>query len=86
MKPAIVSKMPPQNLRAFALQGQPDGNVGFVVEIGHDDFAAGVSPSDRQRLANGQADEAHERGGVHAKRNFVGMPRVHQQGDAGAGL
>ena len=62
MKPAIVSKMPPYNLRAFTLQGQPDGNVGFVVKIGHDDFTAVL-----QRLTNGKADEPHERGGIHAK-------------------
>lgn len=40
----------------------------------------------RKRLANGKADEPHERGGVHAERNLVVMAGVDQQSHAGAGL
>jgi hypothetical protein len=86
VKPAIVSKMPPHNLCAFTLQGQPDGNVGFVVKIGDDDLTTGIFAMIAQLLTNGDADEPHERGRIHTKRNFVGVPGIHQQGHARARL
>src|SRR5262249_29416173 len=81
MKPAIVPEMPPNDLRAFALQGQPDSDVGFVVKIGHDDFTTIA-----QRLANGNADQPHKRRGVHAERDFMGLHRIDQQSDTAEGL
>src|SRR5262249_6142574 len=62
------------DLRAFALQRQPGSDVSLMIEIGHDDFATVF-----QRLAYGQADQAHERSRVHAEGDFVGMARVDQQ-------
>ena len=38
MKAAILAEIPPDDLCAFALQRQPDGNVGFMVKIRNDDF------------------------------------------------
>src|SRR5579864_4116286 len=73
--------MPPYNLCAFTLQGQPDGNVGFVVKIRDDDFTTIF-----QRLADGEADEPHKRSCIHAEANLFGIPGVNQQGDAGAGV
>ncbi len=80
MKKAIVSKMPPHNLCAFTLQSQPDSNVGFVIEISHDDFTAIF-----QRLTDGEADEPHERSCIHTEANLFRIPGVDEQGDAGAG-
>src|SRR5262249_50805768 len=56
-------------------------DIGFVVKIGHDDFT-----SIAERLADSNADQPHKRRGIHAKRDFIGMPRVHQQSDTAAGL
>src|SRR6266853_2670717 len=80
MKPAIVSEMPPDNFRALTLQSEPNGDVGFVVKIGHDDFTAIF-----QRLTNSDADKPHKRSRIHAKGNLVRMPGIHQQRDACAG-
>ena len=77
MKAAILSKMPPDDLCALTLQRQPYRDVGFMIKVGHYDLAAFF-----QCLANGDADEPHERSGVHSKRNFVGMPRIYQQRNA----
>ena len=45
-----------------------------------------ISRRSLQRLTDGEADEPHERGRIHAKANFFGIPGVDQQCDAGAGL
>src|SRR5437763_17021877 len=81
MKAAILSKMPPDDLCALTLQRQPHRDVGFMIKVGHYDLAAFF-----QCLANSDADQPHERRGVHSKVNFVGMPRIYQQRHAFASL
>src|SRR5215472_8330911 len=81
MEPAVVPEMPPYDRRAFAFQGQPDSNVGFVVKIGHDDFTPIA-----QRLANRNTDQPQKGGSIHAKRDLIGMPGIDQQSDTAAGL
>src|SRR5580700_6406539 len=77
MQPAVVSKMPPYDLRAFTFESQPHRNISFVVKVGDDDFTTIV-----QGLTNCDADEPHERGSIHAEGNFVGMPGINEQSDA----
>ncbi len=72
MQAPVIAHLPPGERRAFPLEGQPGGDVRVVVQIGDDDLAAfGL-----QRLADGQADDADERGGVHAEADLRGVAGV----------
>jgi hypothetical protein len=70
---AVITHPPPQELGAFAFQGQPSSHVGLVVHVGNDDFAALA-----QGLADSQADQPYERSGVHAKSHFVRFTSVQK--------
>src|SRR6266851_2360359 len=70
---AVITHAPPQELGAFAFQGQPSGHVGLVVHVGNDDFAPLA-----QGLADSQADQPYERRGVHAKSHFVRFTRIQE--------
>ena len=78
---AIITHFPPANLDAAALESEPGGDVGFVVEIGDDDFAA-VS----QNFGEGEADDADEGCSVHAEGDFGRIACVEEHGDGFAGL
>jgi hypothetical protein len=74
---AVLALAPPLEGRAHGGQGQPGGDVGVVVEVGDDDLAA----VRLQRLADGQADHADERGGVHAEADFMRIIGVEEGAD-----
>ena len=59
------------------LQRQPGGDVGFVVHIGHDNLVPLV-----ERLSDRQTHQPNEGSGVHAKRDFARIARIHQISDA----
>jgi hypothetical protein len=80
MKKAILSEMPPNNFCAFTLQGQPNCDVGFMIEVSHDDFTAIF-----QGLTDGEADEPHEGSGIHSEANLFRIPGIDEQSNAGAG-
>ena len=71
---AVLAHAPPLEGRSQRLQRQPGGDIGVVVHVGDDDLAAR-----RQHLADAEADEADERGGVHAEADFGRVTGVDQQ-------
>jgi hypothetical protein len=50
---AVVAPAPPDDARAGALEGEPGGHVGLVIDLADDDFRPRA-----QRLADGEADRA----------------------------
>ena len=56
---AANARLPPDDARACPLQGEPRGDVRLVIEIADDDFRPRV-----ERLPDGEADRADERGRV----------------------
>jgi hypothetical protein len=69
MQAAVVAHPPPSDRRPRPFQGPPGGDVGLVVEVGDDDLVAVLG----ERLADREADEPDEGGGVHAQAH---LPRV----------
>ena len=69
------------NFAPGGLQRQPGGDVGVVVHVGDDDLVALA-----EHLADAEADQADERGGVHAEADFRRAVGVDQQRDALARL
>ena len=79
MEIAIFAHAPPFELGAGLFQRQPGGDVGVVVHVGDDDL---VTPSIRvigKHLADAEADQADERGGVHAEADFGRAVGVDQE-------
>jgi hypothetical protein len=66
MKSAVVAHLPPDELRAEALEREPGCDIGVVVEIRDDELVA----IRLDGLGEGEADKADERRGIHAERHF----------------
>ena len=81
MQIAVLAHPPPFEFCARRLQRQPGGDVGVVVHVGDDDLVAF-----RQHLADAEADQADEGGGIHTEADFLRPISVDQQGDAFARL
>ena len=77
MQIAVLAHLPPFELRAGRLQRQPGGDVGVVVHVGDDDLVTLA-----EHLADAEADQADERGRVHAEADLGRVARVDQQRDA----
>ena len=71
---AVLAHAPPFELRAGRLQRQPGGDVGVVIHVGDDDLVTFA-----EHLADAEADQADERGGVHAEADLGRAARVDQQ-------
>ena len=74
---AVVAHPPPLESCAGAFKREPGRDVRVVVHVGNDDLVALA-----KRLADAEADEADERGRVHAETDFGGALRVDQDRDA----
>ena len=81
MQIAVLAHAPPDDLRAGRLQRQPGGDVGVVVHVGDDDLVALA-----EHLADAEADQPDERGGVHAEADFGRAVGIDQQRHALARL
>src|SRR3569832_301022 len=73
--------MPPANHRAVALQREPCGNIGFVIEIADHDL-----PTISETLSNGKADQANEGSSIHSKSDFVWVSGIEKSGNCLAGM
>ena len=74
MQIAVLAHPPPFELRAGRLQRQPGRDVGVVIHVGDDDLVTLA-----EHLADAEADQADERGGVHAEADFGRAVRIDQQ-------
>ena len=74
MKVAVLAHAPPFELGAGRFQRQPCGDVGVVIHVGDDDLVAFL-----KHLADAEADQPDERGGVHAETDFRRAVGVDQQ-------
>ena len=77
VQPMVLAHPPPGNPRARLRQLQPGGDVGVVVEVGHYDLVARSG----EGLAERQADQADEAGGVHAEGHFAGIVGSQERRD-----
>ena len=78
---AVIAQPPPAKAGAERCEREPGSNVCFVVEVGDDDLVALA-----QGLADGEADQADERGRVQAERDLVRIAGIDQGPDAGPRL
>ena len=77
MQIAVLAHAPPDEFRALRFQRQPGRDVGVVVHVGDDDLVA--RPVAGDHLADAEADQPDEGGGVHAEADLGRVRGVDQQ-------
>src|ERR1700683_5113139 len=77
MQAGVIAHAPPDEFRAVSFERGPRGDIGLMVEVCDNDFAA-VG----ETLANRQTDDANERGCVHAKTDLACVAGIQEDGYA----
>jgi hypothetical protein len=73
VKAVIFAHLPPDDPGAFALELQPGGDVGFVIQISDNNLVPSL-----ERAADGETEQAKERRGIHSEGYLSGVARVDE--------
>ena len=81
VKVSVLAHLPPKNFCAVFFQRHPGSDIGFVIHVRNNNFVALT-----KRLSNRETYETNKRCRVHPKRDFAGVARVQEIGDAFASV